>query len=156
AKGILSQLPIVDNVLAARRVRDNRRIVGAAERQECSGLVSALKLKAGSIWDLPASLSGGNQQKLIVARWLGLPLRMVVLEEPTRGVDIGTKHDIYALIREMADTGAIIVWWSTENVELLELCDVIFAFDTEGRPKGFLPDERFTEDGLAELTGMAA
>ncbi|TGP77391.1 sugar ABC transporter ATP-binding protein [bacterium M00.F.Ca.ET.227.01.1.1] len=156
AKGILSQLPIVDNVLAARRVRDNRRIVGAAERQECSDLVSALKLKAGSIWDLPASLSGGNQQKLIVARWLGLPLRMVVLEEPTRGVDIGTKHDIYALIREMADTGAIIVWWSTENVELLELCDVIFAFDTEGRPKGFLPDERFTEDGLAELTGMAA
>ncbi|TGV62839.1 sugar ABC transporter ATP-binding protein, partial [Mesorhizobium sp. M00.F.Ca.ET.149.01.1.1] len=117
AKGILSQLPIVDNVLAARRVRDNRRIVGAAERQECSDLVSALKLKAGSIWDLPASLSGGNQQKLIVARWLGLPLRMVVLEEPTRGVDIGTKHDIYALIREMADTGASIVWWSTYNSE---------------------------------------
>lgn len=156
AKGILSQLAIVDNVLAARRVRDKRRIVGAAERQECSDLVSALKLKAGSIWDLPASLSGGNQQKLLVARWLGLPLRMVVLEEPTRGVDIGTKHDIYGLIREMADAGAIIVWWSTENVELLELCDVIFAFDTDGRPKGFLPDERFTEDGLAELTGMAA
>ncbi|RWI16607.1 sugar ABC transporter ATP-binding protein [Mesorhizobium sp.] len=156
AKGILSQLPIVDNVLAARRVRDKRRIVGAAERRECSDLVSALKLKAGSIWDLPGSLSGGNQQKLIVARWLGLPLRMVVLEEPTRGVDIGTKHDIYALIRQMADAGASIVWWSTENVELLELCDVIFAFDIDGRPKGFLPDERFTEDGLAELTGMAA
>ncbi|BCG82220.1 ATP-binding cassette domain-containing protein [Mesorhizobium sp. 113-3-3] len=155
-KGILSQLPIVDNVLAARRVRDRRRIVSGAERQECSDLVSALKLKAGSIWDLPASLSGGNQQKLIVARWLGLPLRMVVLEEPTRGVDIGTKHDIYALIREMADAGAIIVWWSTENVELLELCDAIFAFDTDGRPKGFLPEDHYTEDGLAELTGMAA
>lgn len=155
-KGILSQLPIVDNVLAARRVREGRQIVGAAERQECLDLVSALKLKAGSIWDLPASLSGGNQQKLIVARWLGLSLRLVVLEEPTRGVDIGTKHDIYALIRQMADAGAIIVWWSTENVELLELCDAIFAFDTDGCPKGFLSEERFTEDGLAELTGMAA
>ncbi|RUV17093.1 MULTISPECIES: sugar ABC transporter ATP-binding protein [unclassified Mesorhizobium] len=155
-KGILSQLPIADNVLAARRIRERRRIVGAAERQECCDLVSALKLKADSIWDLPASLSGGNQQKLLVARWLDLPLRMVVLEEPTRGVDIGTKHDIYRLIREMADAGAIIIWWSTENVELLELCDAIFAFDTDGRPKGFLPEERFTEDGLAELTGMAA
>lgn len=155
-KGILSQLPIVDNVLAARRVRERRRIVSASERQECRDLVSALKLKAGSIWDLPASLSGGNQQKLLVARWLGLPLKMVVLEEPTRGVDIGTKRDIYGLIREMADAGAIIIWWSTENVELLELCDAIFAFDTDGQPKGFLPEEHYTEDGLAELTGMAA
>lgn len=156
AKGVLKQLPIIDNVLAARRVRDRRRVVRTRERRVCDDLVSALKLKAGSIWDLPASLSGGNQQKLLVARWLGLPLRMVVLEEPTRGVDIGTKRDIYALIRQMADAGAIIVWWSTENVELLELCDAIFAFDTEGRPRGFLAQDRFNEDGLAELTGMAA
>ncbi|MGX9574304.1 sugar ABC transporter ATP-binding protein [Mesorhizobium sp. f-mel] len=156
AKGVLSQLPIVDNVVAARRVRDRTQLVCAAERQQCLDLVSALKLKAGSIWDMPSSLSGGNQQKVLVARWLGLPLRMVVLEEPTRGVDVGTKRDIYALIRQMADAGTIIVWWSTENVELIELCDAIFAFDTEGQPRGFLPDDRFTEEGLAELTGMAA
>ncbi|MER8759866.1 sugar ABC transporter ATP-binding protein [Mesorhizobium sp. M0976] len=156
AKGILSQLPIVDNVLAARRIRDRRRIVRGAEPHECADLVSALKLKARSIWDLPSSLSGGNQQKLLVARWLGLPLRMVVLEEPTRGVDIGTKRDIYDLVRQMADAGVTVVWWSTENVELLELCDRIFAFDTDGRPKGFLDADHFTEDGVAELTGMAA
>jgi len=156
AKGILSQLPIVDNVLAARRIRDRRRIVRSAEQHECADLVAALKLKARSIWDLPSSLSGGNQQKLLVARWLGLPLRMVVLEEPTRGVDIGTKRDVYDLVRQMADAGVTVVWWSTENVELLELCDRIFAFDTDGRPKGFLEDDHFTEDGVAELTGMAA
>lgn len=156
AKGVLARLPIVDNVLAGRRVREGRRFVGRGERGECASLVSALRLKAGSIWDLPASLSGGNQQKLLVARWLDLPLRLVVLEEPTRGVDIGTKRDIYDLIRRMADAGATIVWWSTENVELLELCDEIFAFDTEGRPQGFLPRDRHTEDGIAELTGMAA
>jgi ribose transport system ATP-binding protein len=91
-----------------------------------------------------------------VARWLGLPLRIVVLEEPTRGVDIGTKRDVYDLVREMADAGVTVIWWSTENVELLELCDTIFAFDTDGRPKGFLDADRFTEDGVAELTGMAA
>jgi ribose transport system ATP-binding protein len=156
AKGILAKLPIVDNVLAGRRVRDRRILVRSNERQTCVDLVSSLKLKSGSIWDLPSTLSGGNQQKLLVARWLGLPLKMVVLEEPTRGVDIGTKRDIYDLIRQMADAGAIVIWWSTENVELLELCDRIFAFNPIGVPQGFLKPEDFTEDGIAVLTGMAA
>ncbi len=156
AKGVLAQLPIIDNVMAARRVRSASFFVRGKEETECRSLVSALNLKAGSIWDMPRSLSGGNQQKLLVARWLGLPLRLVVLEEPTRGVDIGAKREIYALIREVAATGAIVVWWSTENVELIELCDEIFAFDSDGRPVGFLPPGSFNEDALAELTGMAA
>lgn len=155
-KGILADLPILDNVLAARRIRDRRWLVGRRDEAECLDLVQALKLKAASIHDLPRVLSGGNQQKLLVARWLGLPLRIVVFEEPTRGVDIGTKRDIYGLIRDMAAAGAIILWWSTENAELLELCDRIHAFDTEGRPAGELARDRFTEEGIAELTGMAA
>jgi ribose transport system ATP-binding protein len=80
----------------------------------------------------------------------------VVFEEPTRGVDIGTKREIYALIREMAAAGSIILWWSTENAELIELCDRIHAFDTEGKPAGELSQATFNEDGIAELTGMAA
>jgi ribose transport system ATP-binding protein len=155
-KGLLADLSIFDNVMAARRVREGRKILRASEEAECSALVSALKLKAGSLRDLPRSLSGGNQQKLLVARWLGLPLRVVVFEEPTRGVDIGTKREIYALIREMAAAGSIILWWSTENAELIELCDRIHAFDTEGKPAGELSQATFNEDGIAELTGMAA
>ncbi|SIR32966.1 monosaccharide ABC transporter ATP-binding protein, CUT2 family [Rhizobium sp. RU35A] len=155
-KGVLAQLPIVDNMLASRRVREKRYMVRASERRECLDLVHALKLKAGSIRDLPSTLSGGNQQKLLIARWLGMSLRLVVFEEPTRGVDIGTKRDIYDLIRRMAEEGTIVVWWSTENVELLELCDEILAFDTDGRVKGLLPHDRFNEDALADLTGMAA
>lgn len=155
-KGILADLPIFDNVMAARRIREGRRLIRASEEAECSALVAALKLKAASTGDLPRALSGGNQQKLLVARWLGLPLRVVVFEEPTRGVDIGTKREIYALIRGMAEAGSIILWWSTENAELLELCDRIHAFDTEGMPAGELPQTSFTEDTIAELTGMAA
>ncbi|MDO1582821.1 sugar ABC transporter ATP-binding protein [Rhizobium oryzicola] len=155
-KGVLAQLPIVDNVLASRRIRERRYWVHGEERNECMELVQRLKLKAGSIWDLPGTLSGGNQQKLLVARWLAMPLKLVVFEEPTRGVDIGTKRDIYGLIRTMAEQGTTVVWWSTENVELLELCDEILAFDTEGHAKGLLPPDRFNEDALADLTGMAA
>lgn len=156
AKGVLAQLPIIDNVLASRRVKEERRLVARRERAECAALVTTLKVKAASLWDLPGTLSGGNQQKLLISRWLDMPLRMVVFEEPTRGVDIGTKRDIYELIRQMAARGTIVVWWSTENVELIELCDEILAFDTEGRPKGLLSREAFTEDSLSELTGMAA
>jgi ribose transport system ATP-binding protein len=114
-----------------------------------------LSVKAASIWDLPATLSGGTQQKLLLARWLGLPSSLLVLEEPTRGVDIKTKKEIYQLIRQMAATGTIIVWWSTENVELLEVCDQIIAFDTEGNTSGVIERREMSEDRLAELTGMA-
>lgn len=155
-KGVLAQLPIVDNVLASRRVKEGRHIVRRSERKECLDLVQALKLKAGSILDLPSTLSGGNQQKLLIARWLGMSLRLVVFEEPTRGVDIGTKRDIYDLIRRMAEQGTTVIWWSTENAELLELCDEILAFDTDGQAKGLLPADQFNEDALADLTGMAA
>lgn len=155
-KGVLADLPILDNVMAARRLGQGRHVIRASELVECAALVGSLKLKAASLHDLPRTLSGGNQQKLLVARWLGLPLKVLVLEEPTRGVDIGTKRDIYELIRQMAGTGAIVIWWSTENSELLELCDRIFAFDTQGRPAGDLSADRFTEEGIAERTGMAA
>lgn len=155
-KGVLAQLPIVDNVLASRRIREGRYLVRGGERAECLDLVQRLKLKAGSILDLPGTLSGGNQQKLLVARWLSMPLKLVVFEEPTRGVDIGTKRDIYDLIHGMAEQGTTVIWWSTENVELLELCDEILAFDTEGHAKGLLPSDQFNEDALANLTGMAA
>ncbi|WP_156655694.1 ATP-binding cassette domain-containing protein, partial [Methylobacterium platani] len=85
--------------------------------------LARLAIKAGSIDDSPLTLSGGTQQKLLLARWLEHPPRLLVLEEPTRGVDIGTKREIYALIRAMAANGTVVVWWSTEFPELVEICD---------------------------------
>ncbi|WP_234818699.1 ATP-binding cassette domain-containing protein [Sinorhizobium fredii] len=126
------------------------------EEVECLDLMQALKVKAGSLWHLPNTLSGGTQQKLLLARWLNVPSRLLVLEEPTRGVDIGTKREIYQLIRDMATTGTAIVWWSTENAELLEICDQVLAFDTEGRSSGVIERDELSEDKLATLTGMAA
>lgn len=155
-KGVLAELPLVDNIVAATRVFQRRLLTGRAELLAAGKQIDRLKLKAGSLWDRPGTLSGGNQQKLLLARWLDLPLRLFVLDEPTRGVDVGTKHDIYALLRGMASQGVAVVWYSTENAELLELCDSILAFDTAGKPAGFLSKTSFDEDGLAQLTGMAA
>ena len=155
-KGILASLPIIDNMLASRRVVRGQVLVPRSEVAEAEGLLAALRIKAGSLWDLPATLSGGTQQKLLIARWLNLRPALLVLEEPTRGVDIGTKREIYELIRAMAAAGTTVVWWSTEQTELIELCDAVLAFDPDGRPTSVLRRDRITEDGLAAATGMAA
>ncbi|MGF6413452.1 ribose transport system ATP-binding protein [Paraburkholderia sp. MM5482-R2] len=155
-KGILATLPIVDNLVAAARVVGRRQVVGRAEIEQSTQLLDALKIRAGSLWDLPATLSGGTQQKLLVARWLLLRPRLLVLEEPTRGVDIRTKREIYGLIRRMAQQGTTIVWWSTEYIELVELCDTVLAFDLDGRPTEVLRHADVNETQLAAATGMAA
>ena len=155
-KGILSNLPIVDNLAASARIVGRKRSVRNDEIADGHDLLDALSIRAGSLWDLPATLSGGTQQKLLIARWLKLKPTVLVLEEPTRGVDIGTKQEIYTLIREMAAQGATIVWWSTEYVELAELCDTVIAFDPDGRPTSVLKDEQINEAELAHATGMAA
>jgi ribose transport system ATP-binding protein len=155
-KGILANLPIVDNLAASARIVGRKRAVRSDEMSDGRDLLEALSIRAGSLWDLPATLSGGTQQKLLIARWLKLKPTVLVLEEPTRGVDIGTKQEIYTLIREMAAQGATIVWWSTEYVELAELCDTVLAFDPDGRPTSVLKDDQINEAELAHATGMAA
>jgi ribose transport system ATP-binding protein len=155
-KGILATLPIVDNLVAAARVVNRRNVVGRAEIEQSTQLLEALKIRAASLWDLPATLSGGTQQKLLIARWLLLRPRLLVLEEPTRGVDIRTKREIYALIRKMAQQGTTMVWWSTEYIELVELCDTVLAFDLDGKPTEVLRHAEVNETQLAAATGMAA
>ncbi|WP_414442324.1 sugar ABC transporter ATP-binding protein [Burkholderia sp. 22PA0106] len=155
-KGILETLPIVDNLVAAQRIVERRSVARKTEVQQGKRLLEALNIRAGSLWDLPSTLSGGTQQKLLVARWLTLKPKLLVLEEPTRGVDIRTKREIYALIRRMAAQGTAVVWWSTEYVELVELCDTVLAFDLDGRPTGVLRHADVNETNLANATGMAA
>lgn len=155
-RGILATLPIIDNLMASHRIVEQRKLARREEIEISSGLLDALKIRAGSLWDLPSTLSGGTQQKLLVARWLTLKPKLLVLEEPTRGVDIRTKREIYALVRQLATQGTSVVWWSTEYVELVELCDTVLAFDLMGKPTGLLRDADVNETSLANATGMAA
>jgi ribose transport system ATP-binding protein len=155
-KGILSTLPIIDNMMASARVARRKLLVPFSENADADNLLRVLRIKARSVWDLPSTLSGGTQQKLLIARWLKLKPEILVLEEPTRGVDIGTKREIYDLIRAMAADGTTVIWWSTEQSELIELCDAVLAFDPDGRPTGVLKGDELNEERLAQATGMAA
>lgn len=155
-KGILSTLPILDNVVAGSRVAWRRRLLRGDELRRTNDALKRLSIKAGSIDALPQTLSGGTQQKLLLARWLDTAPKILVLEEPTRGVDIGTKREIYSIIRQISDAGTIVIWWSTEFSELTEICDRVVSFDVRGAPGAVIERPGLTELALAHATGMAA
>lgn len=93
------------------------------------------------------SLSGGNQQKLIVGRWLLISPKALLLDDPTKGVDIGARREIHELLRAMARDGTAILISSSENEELLALADRIYVF-YEGRIVEELNGDRRTEENL--------
>jgi ribose transport system ATP-binding protein len=99
------------------RLRQERRIVDRLLRQ--------MRLKAGSTRTPAGELSGGNQQKLVFARWLGRPCRVLVLDDPTRGIDVGTREELYGAIRQLAAQGVGLVLRSESLEELIGLCNRI-------------------------------
>jgi ribose transport system ATP-binding protein len=95
----------------------------ARETKLVEELMDLLEIHAGGI-DIPAgALSGGNQQKVVIAKWLMAEPRIILLNDPTRGIDVGTKQEIYALLRRLADEGAAIIFYTTDYDELIGCCD---------------------------------
>ena len=82
--------------------------------------------------DIVSTLSGGNQQKVVIAKWLMTDPDVILLNDPTRGIDVGTKQEIYKLIRELADRGKTILLYSSDYAELIGCCDrVVVMYDGE-------------------------
>ena len=86
-----------------------------------------------------SSLSGGNQQKVIVARWMAKGIKMLILDEPTRGIDVNAKGEIHQLIRDLADNGVSVVVISSEMEEVMALSDRIMVVH-QGRISGYITD----------------
>lgn len=98
-----------------------------AEKDKVSSLSEAVRLKSSSLDQAVYQLSGGNQQKVVFARAMGASPNLLLLDEPTRGVDVGAKVDIYALLRELSDSGCSIILTSSDLPELLGMCDRILV-----------------------------
>ena len=91
-----------------------------------------LQIKVASPDDIVSTLSGGNQQKVVIAKWLMTDPDVILLNDPTRGIDVGTKQEIYKLIRELADRGKTILLYSSDYDELVGCCDrVVVMYDGE-------------------------
>jgi ABC-type sugar transport system ATPase subunit len=101
--------------------------------------------------ELPAeNLSGGNQQKVVVGKWLLTNPKLVIFDEPTRGIDVGAKAEIYLRIRELTRRGVGVIMASSELPELIGMCDRILVFH-EGRVAGELSREQFSEEAIMRL-----
>lgn len=127
----------------------------AEERKLVGEYVDRLRVRTPSLDARVAGLSGGNQQKLVLAKWLAARSRVLILDEPTRGVDVGAKAEIHELIDRLAAQGHGILLISSELPEILRLCGRILVL-RGGRVTGTVPRERATQDGLLRLmAGLA-
>ena len=114
------------------------------ERTRIEAMISKLSIRAGDVDDPVATLSGGNQQKVVIAKWLMTGARIVLLNDPTRGIDVGTKQEMYQLLRELADAGTAILFYTTDYDELIGCCDRV-AILYAGRIIRQLAGEALTE-----------
>jgi len=121
-----------------------------AERSEAKNLAERLDTRAKTLFDLASSLSGGNQQKLVVARALTSDLKVLIMDEPTKGVDVGAKAAIYEVIGELAAQGMAIIMVSSEMPEILGMCDRIYVM-CEGRVTGKLNRSEATGEKILEM-----
>jgi ABC-type sugar transport system ATPase subunit len=126
------------------------RVVRAAERDRAAALLRQWRVAAPSTDAAPAALSGGNQQKVVAAKWLALRPRVLLLDEPTKGVDVGAKYDIHGIVREMAATGTGCLVVSSDLPEVLALADRILVM-REGRICGDVAAAAANEETIMRL-----
>ncbi len=120
------------------------------ERDLVSGFVEKLQVRTPSLDQEVGKLSGGNQQKVVLSRWLAARPKLLILDEPTRGIDVGAKAEIYRLIDELANEGLGIMFISSEMTEILGLSDRIYVMQN-GRITGELSAEEASEEAILEL-----
>jgi len=150
--GILLDLPIAQNItladlssLASRFMVSAERETLAAEKQR-----GRLGIKAPSVSTRTGTLSGGNQQKVVLAKWLSMNPKVMIFDEPTRGIDIGAKNEIYGLMRTLADAGVAILMISSDMEEVIGVSDRI-AVMHEGQIAGILEDDAFDQESVLLL-----
>jgi putative multiple sugar transport system ATP-binding protein len=113
----------------------------------------SMNIKTPSISEVVGRLSGGNQQKVVLSKWLVSGPDVLILDEPTRGIDVGAKYEIYTLINQLADQGKAIVFISSELPELIGMCDRIYTI-SEGAVTGDVPRAEVTPEHLMYLMTM--
>jgi len=150
--GILLDLPIAQNItladlpaLASNFMVSAERENAAAEKQR-----TRLGIKAPSVATRTGTLSGGNQQKVVLAKWLSMSPKVMIFDEPTRGIDIGAKNEIYGLMRALADAGVAVLMISSDMEEVIGVSDRI-AVMHEGQIAGILDEDDFSQESVLLL-----
>jgi len=152
--GIIKTMSVKENItLPGLDLIDRKYSVlidNKSEEIAAEALVDRLNVKTPSLRQKIDKLSGGNQQKAIIARWILLAPEILIMDEPTRGIDVGAKSEIYELMGELVAKGISIIMISSENPELLAMSDRIMVM-REGKISGFLEGKKQTEENILKL-----
>ena len=129
SKGLLTDFSIGDNISITNMtsISSNGVILAKKEHQLITELMNRLNVKATGADQETKTLSGGNQQKVVIAKWLGIEPKLLILDEPTRGVDVGAKKEIYTIMNELTKSGVAIIMVSSELPEILGVSDRIMV-----------------------------
>ena len=153
ATGIFGVLNIRDNTVISsldRHLKGGMFLSEKSQREDTQRYIDAIHTKAPSQETKIRSLSGGNQQKVIIGRWLLTDPEVLLLDEPTRGIDVGAKYEIYQLILDLANNGKTVVMVSSEMPELLGVCDRIVVM-SGGRVAGEVDARNTTQEAIMTL-----
>jgi ribose transport system ATP-binding protein len=148
-EGLMLPMSVADNLTIAslNALSFGPFVDSAKEAAAIEAGIERLRIKVGSSSDPVSTLSGGNQQKVVIAKWLLTEPRVILLNDPTRGIDVGTKQELYRLMRELADQGAAILFYSTDYDELIGCCDRV-AIMYDGRIVRELKDDELNETNI--------
>ena len=152
SEGLILDFSIVQNIALpnGERLSKHYCINKKSEFTFCQKMSEKLGVKAEDI-RLPAgTLSGGNQQKVVIAKWVGMNPKLLILDEPTRGIDIGAKRDIYDLMNTLTAQGVSIIMVSSELSEVLGMSDRIMVIH-EGKLAGILEHKEATQEKIMTL-----
>ncbi|HBF36106.1 MAG TPA: D-xylose ABC transporter ATP-binding protein [Firmicutes bacterium] len=145
-QGLILGMSIKENITyaAMEKVINGCIFNWSQEREYANQYVRELNIKTPGIWQKAINLSGGNQQKVVLAKWLFVGSKILILDEPTRGIDVGAKREIYQLINNLAEQGIAIILISSELTEILGMSDRIYVMH-EGRVSKMLSGSGITE-----------
>ncbi|MEP6986213.1 MAG: sugar ABC transporter ATP-binding protein [Chloroflexota bacterium] len=149
-EGLILPMSVGNNAILSvidRLLNHFRLVDGAKERSTIQQMIEQMQVKVGSPHAPIRSLSGGNQQKVVIGKWLLTNAQIYLLHDPTRGIDVGTKQEIYQLIRKLADNGAAVLFFSTELSELVGMCDRVLVL-YEGRIFRELRGDEINEESI--------
>ncbi len=150
--GLVLDLPISQNITLPDLPKYARNffVSGSSETRVAEEQRRNLGIKAPQVSTKAASLSGGNQQKVVLAKWLAMSPKVMIFDEPTRGIDVGAKAEIYRLMRGLADAGVAVMMISSDMEEVIGVSDRI-AVMHEGSISGTLSRDQFSEENVLQL-----
>ncbi len=149
SEGLILDFSIKENIMLANLEKGSKAgvIKPSKENELVQNYINQLRIRSSSAEQPVKSLSGGNQQKVVIAKWLGTHPKILILDEPTRGVDIGAKKEIYHIINQLAEAGVAILMISSELPEVIGMADRVLVMQ-EGKLTGVVEKDEMTQERI--------